>query len=51
MQGTSSLITLTPFLRFRRIAVRYERSIDIFEAFHHLAASLTTFRFAEKRFC
>lgn len=43
--------TLAWFARFRRIAVRYERRIDIFQAFHHLAAALITFRFVEKWFC
>jgi hypothetical protein len=31
--------------------VRYERRIDIFQAFHNLAAALITFRFVEKWFC
>jgi transposase len=26
--------------RFRRLAVRYERRADLFEAIHHLAATL-----------
>ena len=43
--------TLAWFARFRRIVVRYERRADIFEAFHHLAAALITFRFVEKWFC
>lgn len=43
--------TLAWFARFRRLAVRYERRADIFEAFHHLAAVLITFRFVERWFC
>jgi len=42
--------TLAWFARYRRIAVRYERRADIFEAFHHLAASLICWRFVQ-RFC
>jgi transposase len=42
--------TLAWFARYRRIAVRYERRADIFEAFHHLAASLICWRFIQ-RFC
>ena len=43
--------TLAWFARFRRVAVRYERRLDIFAAFHHLAAALITFRFVERWFC
>ena len=32
--------TLAWFSRFRRLTVRYKRRANIFEAFHHLAASL-----------
>lgn len=42
--------TLAWFSRFRRLTVRYERRIDIFEAFHHLAAALICRRFVQ-RFC
>ena len=42
--------TLAWFSRFRRLTVRYERRIDIFEAFHHLAAALICWRFVQ-RFC
>jgi transposase len=42
--------TLAWFARYRRIAIRYERRTDIFEAFHHLAASLICWRFVQ-RFC
>src|SRR5512147_1807722 len=34
--------TLAWFVRFRRLAVRYERRADTFEAFHQLAAVLIT---------
>ena len=44
-------LTLAWFARFRRLAVRYERRVDIFEAFHHLAAALICLRFAERWFC
>jgi len=43
--------TLAWFSRFRRLTVRYERRADIFEAFHHLAASLICWRFVQKAFC
>lgn len=43
--------TLAWIARFRRLVVRYERRADIFEAFHHLAASLICFRFVERWFC
>ena len=43
--------TLAWFARFRRLAIRYERRADIFEAFHHLAAALICFRFVERWFC
>ena len=42
--------TLAWFSRFRRLTVRYERRIDIFEAFHHLVAALSCRRFVQ-RFC
>jgi transposase len=42
--------TLAWFSRFRRLTVRYERRAHIFEAFHHLAASLICWRFVQ-RFC
>jgi transposase len=42
--------TLAWFARYRRIAIRYERRTDIFEAFHHLAASLICCRFVQP-FC
>jgi transposase len=32
--------TLAWFSRFRRLTIRYERGVDIFEAFHHIAVSL-----------
>jgi hypothetical protein len=31
--------------------MRYERRIDILEAFDHLAAALITFRFVHEWFC
>lgn len=43
--------TLAWFGRYRRLTVRYERRADIFEAFHHLAASLICLRFTERWFC
>jgi transposase len=43
--------TLAWFARFRRLAVRYERRADIFEAFHRLAASLICLRFTERWSC
>jgi transposase len=42
--------TLAWFSRFRRLTVQYERRIDIFQAFHHLAAALICRRFVQ-RFC
>jgi hypothetical protein len=39
------------FARFRRLAVRYERRVDIFEAFHHLAAALICLGFARRWRC
>ena len=42
--------TLAWFSRLRRLTIRYERCIDIFEAFHHLAAALIPWRFIQ-RFC
>ena len=43
--------TLAWFAQFRRTSVRYERRIDIFAAFNHLAAALITFRFVERWLC
>jgi transposase len=43
--------TLAWFGRFRRLAVRYERRADIFEAFHLVAAGLICFRFVERWSC
>jgi transposase len=43
--------TLAWFARFRRLAVRYERRADIFEAFHHLAAALICLNFCRRWFC
>jgi transposase len=43
--------TLAWFARFRRLAVRYERRVDIFEAFHHLAAALICLGFARRWRC
>jgi transposase len=43
--------TLAWFARFRRLTVRYERRLDILEAFHRLAAALICLRFAERWFC
>jgi transposase len=43
--------TLAWFARQRRIVVRYERRSDIFEAFHHLAASLICWKFIQRWFC
>ena len=37
--------TLAWFARFRRLTVRYERRVDILEAFHQLAAALIFLRF------
>jgi transposase len=42
--------TLAWFSRFRRLTIRYERRLDIFEAFHHLTAALICWRFV-RRFC
>jgi hypothetical protein len=38
------------FSRLRRPTIRYERRLDIFQAFHHLAAALISWRFVQ-RFC
>ena len=35
--------TLAWFARFRRLTIRYERRLDIWTAFHQLAAALITF--------
>ena len=43
--------TLAWFARFRRLAVRYERRADIFEAFHHLAAALICLGFVRRWRC
>jgi hypothetical protein len=40
--------TLAWFARHHRIAIRYERRSDIFEAFHHLAAALICQRFVQR---
>jgi transposase len=42
--------TLAWFARFRRLTVRYERRLDILEAFHLLAAGLICLGFA-RRWC
>lgn len=42
--------TLAWLDRFRRLAVRDERRVDIFAAFHHRAAALICLRFAERWF-
>jgi transposase len=43
--------TLAWFARFRRLTVRYERRLDILEAFHLLAAALICLRFVERWSC
>jgi transposase len=43
--------TLAWFARFRRLAVRHERRVDILEAFHHLAAALICLGFARRWRC
>jgi transposase len=43
--------TLAWFARFRRLTVRYERRLDILEAFHLLAAGLICLRFVERWSC
>jgi transposase len=43
--------TLAWFGRFRRLAVRYERRAELFEAFHHLAASLIRLKSVQRWFC
>jgi IS5 family transposase len=43
--------TLAWFARFRRLAVRYERRLDICQAFHHLATAVICTRFVERWFC
>jgi transposase len=40
--------TLAWFSRSRRLTVRYERRVDIFEPFHHLAAALICQRFVQR---
>ncbi len=40
--------TLAWFARFRRLTVRYERRLDILEAFHLLATGLICLRFVER---
>jgi transposase len=42
--------TLAWFSRFR-LTIRHERRVDIFEAFHHLAAALICWRFIQRQFC
>jgi transposase len=46
------VIERTPawFSRFRRLTIRCERRLDLFPAFHHLAAALICRRFVQ-RFC
>jgi IS5 family transposase len=39
------------FGQFRRLVVRYERRVDIHEAFLTLSAILITFRFVQRWFC
>jgi hypothetical protein len=36
------------FSRFRRLTIRHERRLDIFHAFHPLAASLIRWRFVQR---
>ncbi len=43
--------TLVWFARFRRLTVRYERRLDILQAFHLLAAGLVCLRFVERWSC
>jgi transposase len=43
--------TLAWFARYRRLAIRYERRADLFQAFHHLAASLICLNFVRRWFC
>ncbi len=43
--------TLAWFARFRRLAVRYERRLDILVAFHLLAGALVCLRFVERWSC
>jgi IS5 family transposase len=43
--------TLAWFARFRRLAVRYERRADVFEAFHRLAAALICLGFVRRWRC
>jgi len=43
--------TLAWFGQFRRLAMRYERRLDIYLAFTTLAAALITWRFVQKWFC
>jgi transposase len=40
--------TLAWFARFRRLTVRYERRLDVLEAFHLLAMSLICFGFVHR---
>ena len=42
--------TLAWFSR-RRLTIRYKQRADIFEAFHHLAATLICWRFVQQWFC
>ena len=43
--------TLSWFAQFRRLALRYERRLDIHRAFTTLAAALIAWRFVERWFC
>ncbi len=43
--------TLVWFARFRRLTVRYERRLDILQAFHLLAAGLICLRFVARWAC
>lgn len=43
--------TLAWFSRFRRLTLRCERRADLFEAFHHPAATLISWRFVQRGFC
>ena len=43
--------TLAWFSRFRRLAIRYERRLDILTGFHLLATSLICLKFVTRWFC
>ena len=49
--GSSSSARWRGSRRFRRPTVRYERRLDIVQAFHLLAAALICRRFAERWYC